>query len=320
MTESNPNQILSREERWQQGKALLDKVPWESHSHWKPAKKRPDPVELILERDKGRLKHLLPIKYGRMAASAFAFLRGSAALMAADLATTPSSGIETMLSGDAHLANFGIFATPERQLVFDIKDFDECYPGPWEWDLKRLAVSAVVAGRENGFSDIDNRRIAELVAQNYRETMEEFSHMSTLDVWYYHVDEIKLLNVFSTSSKRSMKVASKAVKKARTRTQEQTLEKLTEIVNGKRQFISSPPLLVRLRDVLATDILADEEKMTGSQVKNLQKTWFDYLKSLPEDRRVLAIPLPYCGWRFKSCWCWECWNSLHRHATERWWR
>ncbi len=286
MPELISNQLLSREQRWKQGKALCGKIPWESHGYWESKSNRPDPIQLILERDKGRLQYLLPIKYGRMSTSPFAFLRGSAAVMAADLSCTPSTGIETMLCGDAHLANFGIFATPERQLVFDIKDFDECYPGPWEWDLKRLAVSAVVAGRENGFSEIDNIKIAKLLAQNYRETMQEFSNMSTLDVWYFHVNEIKLLNLFSASSKKSMKVASKAVKKARTRTQEQTLEKLTETVNGRRQLTSSPPLLIRFSDIRSTDILTDNEKIKFTK-ENLELSWLGYLRSLPEDRSVL---------------------------------
>jgi uncharacterized protein (DUF2252 family) len=285
MAESLSKQVLSRQIRYQQGKDLRNQVPWNSHSKWEPARNRPDPIGLLLERDKGRLQRLLPIKYGRMSTSTFAFLRGSAAIMAADLSTTPKSGIETMLCGDAHLNNFGIFATPERKLVFDMNDFDECYPGPWEWDLKRLAVSAVVAGRERGFAEVDNYKIAELVVKTYRETMLEFTKMPTLDIWYFHVDEDKLLKIFS-GSKKGSKVAGKAVKKARMRTQEQTLEKLTEIVYGHRQFINNPPLLVRLSDIGSTGILADEEKIRITE-ENLEKAWFDYISSLSEDRRVL---------------------------------
>ncbi len=285
MAQSISNHVLSRQSRYQKGKALRDQVPWDSHSHWEPAKNRPDPINLLLERDQGRLQSLLPIKYGRMSTSTFGFLRGSAAIMAADLATTPNSGIETMLCGDAHLNNFGIFATPERKLVFDMNDFDECYPGPWEWDLKRLAASAVVAGRDKGFSETDNWKIAEVVAKTYRETMYAFTEMSTLDVWYFHVDENQLLNAFDASKKGS-KVVSKAVKKARGRTQELSLEKLTEIIYGQRQFINNPPLLIRLNEILSTDILPEEEKVRLTE-KNLEKAWFDYLNSLPEDRRDL---------------------------------
>lgn len=279
------NKIYSREARYQQGKALRDKVPWESHSKWEPPPNRFDPVKLIMERDIGRLSSLLPIKYSRMSASPFGFLRGSAAVMAGDLSHTPNTGIETMLCGDAHLNNFGVFATPERRLVFDINDFDECYPGPWEWDLKRLIVSAVVAGREKGVVESDNYKVAELITRNYRETISSFAKMPTLDVWYYHVDEESLLNMFG-ASKKATKVVSKAVKKARTRTQEQTLEKLTEIVYGRRQFINNPPLLVRLNDIISTDILPDEEKKRITE-ENLEKAWFDYIDSLPEERRIL---------------------------------
>jgi uncharacterized protein (DUF2252 family) len=280
------NQILSRQERWRQGKALQDKVPWESHSNWKTAKNRPEPIETLLAQDKGRLQHLIPIKYGRMSTSPFAFLRGSAAVMAADLANTPKTGIETMLCGDAHVSNFGIFATPERQLVFDINDFDECYPGPWEWDLKRLAASAVVAGRENGFKPIENLQMAELVAKTYRKAMKEFTELPTLDVWYYHVNVNQLLKMFNKYSKKGAKIAKNAVKKARTKTQKQTLKKLTKFVNGRYQFVSNFPLILRFSDVLKTDILTDEEKAKTTE-ENLEKAWFAYLKSLPDDKQTL---------------------------------
>ena len=157
--DTKPKQLigaLSRDERWQKGKTLSKEIPWKSHAHWKRVKGSQNPISLIQENDKGRLSFLLPIKYGRMAASSFAFFRGSAVVMAADLSKTPVSGITTMLCGDAHLSNFGIFASPERKLIFNINDFDECYPGPWEWDLKRLAVSAVLAGKANGLKAEDN--------------------------------------------------------------------------------------------------------------------------------------------------------------------
>jgi uncharacterized protein (DUF2252 family) len=277
--------VLSREVRYQQGQSLRDKVPLDSHSYWSPPKNRADPIDLLMERDKGRIQRLLPIKYGRMSESSFGFLRGSAVIMASDLANTSASGIETMLCGDAHLNNFGIFATPERKLVFDINDFDECYPGPWEWDLKRLVTSAIVAGREKGLNDTYNYKIAKQIVRTYRETLYEFTKMSTLDVWYYHVDEHELLNMFM-NSKKSAKVTTKAVRKARARTQEQTLEKLTEPVYGRRQFINNPPLLIRLDEIVSTDILTDDEKNRITE-KNLEAAWFDYLSSLPEDRQNL---------------------------------
>jgi uncharacterized protein (DUF2252 family) len=157
-----------------EGKSLREGAPRGSHGDWKPAEDRPDPISLLLAQDQGRLQHLLPIKYGRMLESPFAFLRGLAAVMAADLANTPASGLQVILCGDAHLSNFGVFATPEPRLVFDINNFDETYPGPWEWDLKRLAASALVAGRENGFSE-KNHQLAVTIADVYRYAMGKFS-------------------------------------------------------------------------------------------------------------------------------------------------
>jgi uncharacterized protein (DUF2252 family) len=158
-------QLLPAERAWI-GKSLLTQAPRSSHCNWTPASERPDPIRLLQAQDKGRQQDLLPIKYRRMLASPFAFLRGSAVVMASDLAATPVTGLQVVLCDDAHLSNFGIFATPERNLIFDINDFDEAYPGPWEWDLKRLAASAMVAGRENGFKEQDCRCLAELVPRS----------------------------------------------------------------------------------------------------------------------------------------------------------
>ena len=150
---SEDSKPMTVEERAAYGRSLRKSVPRSIHGAWSPAADRPDPISLLQAQDKNRLQYLLPIKYGRMAASLFAFLRGSAVIMASDLAASPVTGQQAILCGDAHLSNFGIFATPERNQVFDINDFDEAYPGPWEWDLKRLAASAVVSGRQNGFGD-----------------------------------------------------------------------------------------------------------------------------------------------------------------------
>jgi uncharacterized protein (DUF2252 family) len=154
------NKHLSLEERNAMGKGMRKQVPRSDHGHWAPAPDRPDPIDLLQAQDKERLQHLIPIKYGRMLASPFAFLRGSAVVMASDLAARPVVGQNVLLCGDAHLSNFGVFATPERILVFDINDFDETFPGPWEWDIKRLAASAVVAGRDNGFDETTCRQLA----------------------------------------------------------------------------------------------------------------------------------------------------------------
>ncbi len=213
-----------------------------------------------------------------MAASAFAFLRGSAAVMAADLAGTPVTGIETMLSGDAHVSNFGIFASPERRLIFDINDFDECYPGPWEWDLKRLAASAVIAGRENGFKAEDNRELARHVSKKYRKAVKAFAGMLTLELWYYYVDAERFLKAFY-NSKKELKILKKTIKKACARTEEQFLEKGTEVVGGQRQFVNNPPLMVRLTD--------DPESEVQISRSDLEKSWLEYVSSVEISRREL---------------------------------
>ena len=270
------------EERRAKGKGLRKQTPRSSHGDWTPAADRPDPISLLQQEDEGRLQHLLPIKYGRMMASPFAFLRGSAVVMAADLAPTPVTGLNAVLCGDAHLSNFGIFATPEREVVFDVNDFDETYPGPWEWDLKRLAASAVVAGRGNGFDDSTCRKLASVVARSYRAAMQRFASMTILDVWYYHVDASSVVDLFAKYAGKSAKQAGKTVKKARSHTGERTLEKMTHMVDGKRQITNAPPLVVRL-----SDLLTDEEKETARQQGDVEKAWKQYLQSLPEERRLL---------------------------------
>jgi len=272
---------LSITARIELGKNMRKEVPRSSHGDWQPASDRPNPLALLKEQDKGRLQHLLPIKYGRMLASPFAFLRGSAVVMASDLTASPASGLQVILCGDAHLSNFGIFATPERNLVFDINDFDETYPGPWEWDLKRLAARAVVAGRENGFKEKKCQELAILAARSYREAMQRFAAMAVLDVWYYHVDTDTVLKIFDKYAKKSAKTAYKTIKKAQSRTRERTLAKVTEVVDGKRQFINDPPLLVRL-----TELLTEEQKQQITK-ERLEKNWSNYVDSLPEERRLL---------------------------------
>jgi uncharacterized protein (DUF2252 family) len=279
--------MIPRLERQKMGKALRKRAPRSSHGDWTPAPDRPDPLSLLQAQDESRLQHLVPIKYGRMLESPFAFLRGSALVMAADLAPTPVTGLQTMLCGDSHLSNFGVFATPERQLVFDINDFDETFPGPWEWDLKRLAASVVVAGRENGFSDKKCRGLAITVAETYRIAVERFSQMHTLDVWYYHVDADDVLVVFeAAASKKGKKRAKKLVAKARSRTHGQTLEKLTQMEDGRRRIVSDPPLLVPFRkeDVSLLLSAAERDRMSETAV---EQAWRQYLDSLPDERRFL---------------------------------
>ena len=201
--------------------------------------------------------------------------------MASDLAPTPVSGLDVILCGDAHLSNFGIFATPERNLVFDINDFDEVYPGPWEWDLKRLAASAVLAGRENGFGEKECRNLARLTARSYREAMQRFADAAILDVWYFHVDTDSVLNLFDKFAKESAKQAKKSVEKAESRTSQKEMRNLTQVVNGKRQFVNNPPLVQRL-----DDLLSEEQKAKVTR-QDLESDWIAYINSLAEERRLL---------------------------------
>jgi uncharacterized protein (DUF2252 family) len=276
----------SRSERRKMGKALRQQVPRLSHGDWKPAPDRPDPISLLQEQDKTRLQQLVPIKYGRMLESPFAFFRGSAVVMASDLADTPVSGIQSILCGDAHLSNFGVFASPERQMVFDINDFDETYPGPWEWDLKRLAASAVVAGRENGFGEEKCRQMAFDLVEAYRLAMGKFSEAHTLDVWYYHINVDAVLDVFERSSKKGVKNAQKLVEKAHRKTHQQTLEKLTRFEDGRRRIISNPPLLVPWRE-MDLEKYMDEEDLSRLARETVDDSWKQYLDSLPDERRFL---------------------------------
>ncbi len=269
-------------ERRRAAKALRKRIPRGSHGDWQPAADRADPIGLLQQADVGRLEPLLPIKYGRMVASPIAFLRGAAAVMAADLAATPVMGSNVVLCGDAHLANFGIFATPERNVVFDINDFDETYPGPWEWDLKRLAASAVVAGRGNGFDEADCRKLAVVAAKAYREAMQKAASMPILDVWYAHVDASQVVDLFDTYARASAKKAAKSVARARSRTAGHTLAKLTLVENGRRQIRNAPPLVVRL-----TDLLTDGQLAVASEQGDIHLAWEGYLSSLSLERRAL---------------------------------
>ena len=276
------------ERHLQMGKAARKEAPRSSHGDWKPANDRPDPLTLLQEQDENRIQELVPIKYGRMLESPFAFLRGSAVVMASDLASTPTTGIDAVLCGDAHLANFGLFATPERKLVFDLNDFDEVYVGAWEWDLKRLAASAAVAGRENGYSDKFCRQVAETVARTYQKSMGFFSRQSTLDMWYYHVDADEVQRVMNqAASKEGRRRSKKQIAKARTKTQSQTLVKLTTIEDGQRKIVSNPPLLIPLREFGHAKQISGDAKMKKIVERAVEQSWNDYIESLSLDRQYL---------------------------------
>src|SRR5215217_2784490 len=244
----SPGASLDYRQRHERGRAARRVAPRGAHAVWAPAPDRPDPVDLLEAQARDRIQELLPIRYSRMMASPFAFMRGSAIVMAQDLASTPKSGIQAQLCGDAHLLNFGAYASPERALLFDLNDFDETMPGPWEWDIKRLAASFVVAGRDNGFDATDCRRAAQASVASYRQRMAEFSEMGELEVWYSRVGEEEVKGQLSSAKakKSSRKKLSKNVRKTRGRDSLQALSKLTRVTGGRRIIDDDPPLLVRI--------------------------------------------------------------------------
>jgi len=246
-------------------------VPREALGAWAPAEDRPDPVALILEQSATRVPELVPIRHGRMLVSPFTFYRGAALVMAADLARAPSSGIYVQACGDAHLSNFGMFATPERTLAFDVNDFDETHPAPFEWDVMRLTASIVVATDDNGLDRKAGRRLATHATRRYREQMKTLSEMLFLDVWYSHVDvRDRLEAVRATYTKAQQKRFSKTMKKARRKTNVGALDRLAERVDGKWQIRQDPPLIVR-------------GDITPERVEVLRAFFGQYVESVPRD-------------------------------------
>lgn len=242
------------EDRMAAGKALRKQVPRESHAAWSPTVGRPDPVALLQAEDVSRIPELLPVRYGRVSASPFTFLRGSAIVMANDLAATPATGLIVQACGDAHLSNFGGYGTPERNLVFDLNDFDESLPAPWEWDVKRLAASIIVASRDNGFQAADAANSARAAVRSYRERMAMFAPMSYLDVWYTRINAADAAaNLPKAAKKRMERTAKKAVH----RNNLQALAKMTVVVDGEIRIADDPPIIVHHTDQLVGDHLPE---------------------------------------------------------------
>ncbi len=246
----------SRADRVARGKDARAAAPLASHAEFRPGRSR-DPVGLLLGQAQSRVPELVPVRHGRMLVSPFTFYRGAALPMAADLDSTPASGLRVQLCGDAHLANFGAFASPERRLVFDVNDFDETLPGPFEWDVKRLAASLAVAGRDNGFAAKARRKIVLAAAEAYRSAMRAFAGQPLLDVWYAHLDIEEAIGQFRSQIKaKRFKAAETLLAKAHTRDSTQALAKLTTVADGRRRIISDPPLIVPVEEVFA-DVQAD---------------------------------------------------------------
>jgi uncharacterized protein (DUF2252 family) len=301
----------SIDERKARGLEARDRTPVSSHTKWRPAADRPDPVALLEEQNRTREPDLVPVRHGRMMVSPFTFYRGAAKIMATDLKDTPVAGLEAQLCGDAHLSNFGAFASPERILLFDLNDFDETVPGPFEYDVKRMAASFTIAGRNNKFSKADTRAATLASVTAYRETMAEFAQMRTMDIWYARLDEDELMSAMrglvtevtreakgakqekerkkekqdekeEKQAKEAEMRAAKVVEKAHTRDSLQALSKLGELVDGRYRIVSQPPIVVPLRDLAPTYGLsaAEAERAIHEQFRA-------YRATLQDDRRHL---------------------------------
>jgi uncharacterized protein (DUF2252 family) len=296
----------SVEDRKARGFSARTGTPPSGHSGWHPAQDRPDPVSLLDQQNLTRDADLVPVRHGRMMVSPFTFYRGAARIMAADLKDTPVAGLNVQLCGDAHLSNFGLFASPERRLMFDLNDFDETLPGPFEYDVERMAASFTIAARNNGFSAADARAVTTAGVRTYREAMAEFAQMRTMDVWYAHLDEDELKSAITSVrdqmsvaekkgkkkrkaskeevrlAERAQRRAAKTAEKAHTRDSLQALSKLGELVDGKYRIVSQPPVVIPIRDLASAFDLAADEVMPV-----IHDQFRAYRATLQPDRRHL---------------------------------
>ncbi len=270
------------EEQESVGKAARKAVPRSSHGEWSAAADRPDPVKLLAEQDESREQDLVPVRHARMAVSPFTFYRGAARVMAADLAATPVSGVRVQLCGDAHLSNFGLFGSPERRLLFDLNDFDETLPGPWEWDVKRFAASLTIAGRNNGFSDDEIESVTLAGIREYRETVARFATRDVLDVWYASLDADALTRLAKDIAPKKQKMVAAEIEKARLRTSQQALLKLGEHTDDGWRIRAQPPLIVPLEQLLEAYHMDPKDVQEG-----LVRIFRAYRRTLADDRRHL---------------------------------
>ncbi|MEO8906592.1 MAG: DUF2252 domain-containing protein [Microbacteriaceae bacterium] len=269
------------------GRAARAATPRSLNAQWAPSADRADPVALIEEENQSRVPELVPIRHGRMMASPFTFYRGAAGIMAADLATTPSSGLTTQLCGDAHLSNFGVFGTPERSLIFDLNDFDETLPGPWEWDLKRLAASFEIAGRNARFSKSDRRTATVAVTSAYRKQMKKLAESSVLDAWYDRLDadtalkRIRAERGAHRAGKRAEKRGEQVVAKARTNDTMRAFKKLVTVVDGEMRFVADPPLIEPIEN------LVPDAEATAATLSGIRDLIANYRSTLPFQRHPI---------------------------------
>jgi uncharacterized protein (DUF2252 family) len=261
----------SNEQKLEQGKEIRETVPREAHSEWIPPSDRRDPIDILIESNIGRVENLVPIRHSRMAVSPFTFLRGSAAVMAYDLSHTPTTGLTVQACGDCHLSNFGLFATPERNLIFDVNDFDETIPGPWEWDLKRLVASVYVAYRQAGMSEKDAYALSVICAKQYRRAMRRAAGMKALDIWYIQADMTSLLDLANDPEvTRRLRLGQEIAQK---RVHEYIMPKITEFKEGHSHIVDEPPLVQHY----------EESKVVADMHELLER----YRASLSHPKRVL---------------------------------
>lgn len=277
---------LSPADRRAQGKAIRARVPRSTYASWKPAPDRPDPLALLADQERDRVQELLPIRHDRMAASPFAFFRGGALIMAADLAAIPRTGITVQCCGDAHVGNFGFFSSPERRLVFDINDFDETLPGPWEWDVARLSASLEVLGRDRGFSEAERDVVLAECLRTYRQTMRDFSHAGNLDVWYSRIDVRDYLEEHGANLDDAERaILDNTVRRATQKDSSRAVRKLTEETDKGLRFRSQPPLVTPISELgvgeFARLVDIDSETMIGAIMAS-------YRRSLPAERQALV--------------------------------
>lgn len=277
------------EESKKRGKELRKAVPRSAHAYWEASPERISPITLLNEQEASRVKDLLPIRHERMGASAFAFFRGSALIMASDLSTTPTTGLNVQACGDAHISNFGFFRSAERHLVFDLNDFDETARGPWEWDLKRLVASVEICGRDRGFTEKQRQKAVRAAVESYQDHMLKFSEMSTMDVWYYHTNVEELYAQFGTNLKKKDRAyAEKVINKAKAKDSARAVSKLTEIHDGKLRFVSKPPLVSPVRELIDERLNAPlPPAVFDARKKFIALVLHSYQETLREDRRNL---------------------------------
>ncbi|RVU23045.1 DUF2252 domain-containing protein [Streptomyces antnestii] len=296
---------ITPEERAALGKQARRRCPRSDHAVYRPSPDRPDPLAILEEQSAARVPELVPIRYGRMMESPFRFYRGAAAIMASDLADSPRSGFNAQLCGDAHMLNFRLLASPERKLMFDINDFDETLPGPWEWDVKRLSASLVIAARANGFDDAERARIVSSTVRSYREAMIGFARAGNLDVWYAKMDADVLESLAAGELHRhGQRNLARAMAKARTRDSLQAFDKLTETVDGRPRIAADPPLLVPAGDLMPDIERSAFERLFRGLIERYGSTLASDRRALLEDYQLADVARKVVGVGSVGTRCW----------------